>query len=208
MRDLLIAEDVVKSLLKYGLIAILLIAVIFVAIILILPRNVKKSAALKFKNYFNKHKTFGEILRFIIVGGIATLVDMFFMGVTMYFMQRNIYASFLNVFINTPNPSTLATVIGTAVGFCVGLIVNYILSILFVFNEKGKSKTAKGFIIFAALSLIGLLINMGGMYLGYDIMEINQWVVKIVVTIVVLIYNYISKRLLLFKNKSNKTNEG
>ena len=199
MTNLLIADATVRAILKYGLIALLLLVVIFVAIILIMPAKTRKNLVEKIKSYFAQHKTFGEILRFIIVGGIATVVDMFMMGVTMYFMQKEIYPSFLNVFINTPKPSTVATVVGTAIGFTVGLIVNYILSILFVFNEKGKSKTPKGFVIFTVLSIIGLLLNIAGMYLGYDVMKINQWIVKIVMTIIVLVYNYISKRLLLFK---------
>ncbi len=155
----------------------------------------------KIKQFFETHKTFAEIFRFLIVGTIATLVDMFMMGVAMYFIQREIYPSFINVFINTPTPSTFATIMGTAIGFICGLIVNYVLSILFVFNEKGKSKSTQGFIIFTVLSVIGLGLNMLGMYLCFDLMHINQWVSKIIVTIVVLIYNYVSKRLILFKNK-------
>lgn len=201
MTNLLVANETLAELLKYCLIAFLLLGVIFVAIIILMPAKSRKFVKEKIKNYFNKHKTFGEILRFLIVGSVATLVDMFFMGVTMFAMQKNIYPNFLNVFFNSPKPSTLATVIGTAVGFCVGLIVNYVLSILFVFNEKGKSKTKKGFVIFTVLSLIGLLINMCGMYLGYDILKLNQWVVKIIMTIVVLIYNYVTRKLLLFKKE-------
>ncbi len=207
MTNLLLSDSVVKEVLKYFAIAVLLLGVIFVAIVLITPRNTKRKLIEKTKEFFSHHKTFGEILRFIIVGGLATLIDMFFMGVTMYFMQKNIYQSFLNVFINTPNPSTAATVVGTAVGFTVGLIFNYILSILFVFNEKGKSKSTKGFIVFTVLSVIGLLLNVGGMYLGYDVLNINQWVVKIVMTLIVLVYNYISKKLLLFKKDKNQPNQ-
>lgn len=158
----------------------------------------------KIKQFFNEHKNLGEIFRFLIVGTIATLVDMFMMGVAMYFIQREIYPTFINTFINTPTPSTFATVMGTAVGFVSGLIVNYVLSIFFVFNEKGSSRSAKGFLIFTILSAIGLGLNMLGMYIGFDLMHINQWVTKIIVTIIVLVYNYVSRRLILFKNKPNK----
>lgn len=204
MTNLLIADSTVKTLLIYFAIALVSLLAIFAAVLLIMPRKTLKAIVEKIKAYFAVHKTFGEILRFIIVGGIATIVDMFMMGVTMYLMQKEIYPSFLNAFVNTPHPSTLATVVGTAVGFCVGLVVNYVLSILFVFNEKGNSKSAKGFMVFLVLSVIGLLINMGGMYVGYDLWRLNQWLVKIVMTIIVLVYNYISKRLLLFKNKTKK----
>lgn len=178
----------------------ILIATFFI-IFLSIPKKIYLTLFKKYKTFANEHKTASEIIRFIICGGIATVIDMFVMGVVMYLMQPNIYDTFLNVFINTPTPSTLSTVIGTGIGFLSGLVVNYVLSILFVFNEKGKSKSTKGFIIFAILSTIGLGINLAGMYIGFDLLGWDQWLVKVIVTIIVLIYNYISKRLLLFKNK-------
>lgn len=187
-----------------------IIGVCLFAIIMLLCLLVPREKFTKFGNrvteYFKTHKNAGEILRFIIVGGIATLVDMFTMGVVMYLMQKSIYTGFLNVFIHAPTPSTLATIIGTTVGFLVGLVVNYVLSILFVFNEKGNSKSAKGFMVFALLSAVGLGINILGTFIGFDLLHLNQWLVKIVMVFVVLVYNYISKKLLLFKNK-NKSKE-
>lgn len=161
----------------------------------------------KIKEYLNTHKTVAEILRFLIVGAIATLVDMFIMGVVMYALESEIYSSFINVFIGKSSPSTSATIIGTTVGFIIGLSVNYILSIFFVFNDKGKSKTAKGFLIFAILSIIGLAINVVGTYIGYDLIGLNQWVIKIIMILIVLVYNYISKRMILFTSKKSDNSE-
>lgn len=172
-----------------------------------IPRKYFTQLGEKMSKYYKEHKTVAEILRFVICGGIATIVDMFTMGVVMYLMQSNIYPNFINVFINSPTPSTLATILGTSVGFIVGLIVNYILSIFFVFDNKGNSKTAKGFMIFTVLSIIGLLINIVGTYIGFDLLHLNQWLVKVIMVIIVLIYNYISKRLVLFKNKPNPSNQ-
>lgn len=179
--------------------------ILFIAImtcILLIPRKYFTRIADKVTKLFKEKPILGEIVRFIIVGGIATIVDFLCMGLLMYLVQKNIYSSFINVFINAPTPSTLATILGTSFGFICGLIVNYILSILFVFNEKGNSKSTKGFIIFTVLSIIGLLINILGTFIGFDLLHINQWVVKIIMTIIVLIYNYISKKLVLFKKKS------
>lgn len=186
-----------------SIIGTILFAITLIAL-LIIPREKFTNIANAITGYLTKHKTIAEIIRFLIVGGIATLIDMFFMGVTMYAIEPNIYDSFINVFVNTPSPSTFATIMGTTVGFICGLIVNYILSIIFVFNEKGKSKSAKGFIIFALLSLIGLGINMLGTYIGYDLLNLHQWLVKIIMVFVVLVYNYISKKLVLFRDKSKK----
>jgi len=87
-----------------------------------------------------------------------------------------------------------------------GLLFNYVFSILLVFNKTDTTfaKTKKGFLVFTLLSLIGLLIHTLGMAVGYGILKINEWIIKIFLTIVVLIFNYISRKTIIF----NKQKEG
>jgi len=90
--------------------------------------------------------------------------------------------------------------VGTALGFSISLVFNYILSLLFVFEEKGEGKTVKGATLFVLLSLVGLIIHMVGMYLLYDLAKLNEWGIKIFLTLVVLIFNYLTRKFLIFKN--------
>ena len=154
-----------------------------------------------YKNFNEKHKKLCEIARFIIVGGIATVIDLFVMGLVLYAFNPALYPKFYNIWIGGGDPSTLATVIGTGTGFVVSLVFNYILSVLFVYEDKGNSKSVKGAILFAVFSIIGMLINMGGMWLGYDVCGINEWVTKIIMTLVVLVYNYTTRKLFIFKKE-------
>ncbi len=156
------------------------------------------------KDFNSKHKRLSEIIRFVISGGIATIVDWLVMGIILYCFNPSLYPKFYNVWIGkTGEPSTLATVIGTGAGFLVSLVVNYILSVVFVYSEKGNSKTTKGKILFAVLSAIGLFLNMIGMWFGRDVCHINEWIVKIIMTIIVLIYNYVTRKLFIFKTKDH-----
>lgn len=143
-----------------------------------------------------KYPTLLEIARFLLVGGLATVVDYLVMALTCYLLGF------------TALSEGVVNVIGTGCGFCVGLLVNYFLSVLFVFEHKGKSKSAYGFVVFALLSAVGLGIHLLGMYIGNVVWGLNEWLVKSVLTAVVLVYNYLSKRLLLFKKeKKNKEEE-
>ena len=151
------------------------------------------------KKLNEKYPLFMEIVRFGVVGVLATVVDMAAMGVVLYLFEPSLYSHFYNVWYGGGEPSTLATVVGTGTGFVLGLFVNYFLSVLFVFSEKGKSKSVYGFTVFAILSAIGLGIHLVGMYIGYDLLGINEWIVKIILTAIVMVYNYVSKKLLLFK---------
>ena len=138
----------------------------------------------KIKEFEKSHKRLCEIFRFVIVGGLATLIDMLVMGVILYLFNPSLYPRFYNVWVGkVGNPSTIATVVGTGTGFVVSLVFNYLLSVVFV---------------------IGLLINMGGMWLGYDVCHINEWITKIIMTLVVLVYNYVSRKLFIFKKDNKK----
>lgn len=155
----------------------------------------------------NQYPRLSEIIRFLIVGGLATIVDYLAMGVVLYLFNPSLYPHFYNVWIGGENPSTIATVIGTGIGFIAGLIFNYVFSILFVFHEKGESRSAKGFLLFSLFAFGGLLIHLLGMYVGYDLLRINEWIVKTFFTLVVLVYNYITRKLFIFKPQNPTEND-
>lgn len=163
-----------------------------------------------FLEFINQKNLVGEILRFIIVGGLATVVDFFAMGVTKYICQPSIYPSFLDVFLTFMNgikSSTFADMLGTGVGFICGLIANYLLSVIFVFNEEGNSKTANGIIKFVVFSLIGFGMHELGMFLFSRFTPVNEWIVKIIMTLIVLVYNYITRKLFIFNRKTTDQGE-
>ncbi len=155
-----------------------------------------------YKNFNEKHTKFCEFARFVIVGGITTLIDMLVMGVILYLFEPSLYPKFYNVWIGkVGDPKTIAAVIGTGTGFVVSVIFSYLLSIKFVYNDEGNSKTTKGVILFFVLAAGGLFLNMFGMWLGFDVIGINEWIVKIIMTLIVLFYNFATRKILIFKNQ-------
>ncbi len=159
-----------------------------------------------YKDFNEKHKKFCEFARFFLTGCIATLIDMFIMGIVLYIFEPSLYPKFYNVWFGGGDPSTIATVIGTGTGFVISLFCNYLMSIFLVFNNKGNSRTAKGAVLFFVLATVGLLINMAGMWLGYSVIGINEWVTKIIMTLIVLVYNFTTRKIFIFK-KDDKVSE-
>lgn len=148
-----------------------------------------------------------EILRFIIVGVVCTLVDF---GVSAL-VQYVIYPTpekyvFLGMTI------TFNIFLAALFGFIFGVITNYILSIVIVFKNVENKKTSRsvgGFMLFVLLSTIGFFINYAIKELGNMIinMETNfLWFVFVfgIATFIVLIYNYISRKLILFRPKKKE----
>lgn len=142
-----------------------------------------------------------EIFRFLVTGCIATLIDFVVMSMFIYLTSSFLFNSFLDVFLHGKQLApTYIVVIGTGLGFVISLIFNYILSCCFVFKNNEKAKTKKGFALFTLLSLVGLSIHLLGMYIGYDLLGVNEWIIKIILTFVVLFFNYITRKKLIFKD--------
>lgn len=147
---------------------------------------------------------FWEIFRFLLVGGIATLADYFVFWI-------------FDAWIFPESWGTVALVLSTALGFCVGLMVNWVLSVRFVFRdteEKVSVRSKKPFLTFALIGLIGLLITELGVvllvwalpsftlfgqtaFLGTDL---KKWFAKAIMTCLVLVWNYLGRKIFIFRS--------
>lgn len=91
----------------------------------------------------------------------------------------------------------------SACSFTVSVVVNYILSITVVFDTDKNANKGKQFVVFVILSLIGLGINQLIMWAGVawlgQYMERAYMVVKIFATGVVMVYNFISRKMFIEK---------
>ena len=120
-----------------------------------------------------------QLIKFGIVGVIATLIDLAVLMLLKEFMHVDVLAA-------------------SAVAFSVSVIANYILSMLFVFKSRGNSKV-KEFIVFVALSIGGLLLNQFIMWIGTEIMTAYYLWVKAFALVFVPIYNFVTRKIFLEK---------
>ncbi|MDI9518781.1 MAG: GtrA family protein, partial [Bacillota bacterium] len=92
--------------------------------------------------------------------------------------------------------------ISSVISFCISVIYNYIMSIVWVFEvDEEKSKT-QTFAMFIILSIIGLLINTVVMWLLVDGTDLMPYTIaKIIATAVVMVYNFISRKIFLEKKE-------
>lgn len=130
-----------------------------------------------------------EFIRYCIVGGLAFLVDF---GLLVLFKE-----------VILPKNGGWSLYVATAVGFTGGLVFNYVFSLLFVFNSAKHSKVGRSvsaFLIFAVIGGIGLGLTELGMYAGVSLLgEQYYMLVKVVVTGIVLVWNYLGRKVLIFK---------
>ena len=156
-----------------------------------------------------KQQLFWEIFRFLLVGGLATLADY----IVFWLFDGVIFPLFLwegEVWLG------ISLALSTAFGFVVGLIVNWILSVSFVFREvkdKEKAASKNSFLIFTIIGLIGLGLTELGIFVLVTVLpEITlfgaaaflgtawkKWIAKVIMTCIVLVFNYIGRKIFIFK---------
>lgn len=156
-----------------------------------------------------KGELFWEIFRFLLVGGTATLADYL-----LFWLLDGVLFPLLP-FGNGWGTSSL--VLATACGFLVGLLVNWVLSVHFVFRQvkdKQQASSKKSFFKFAVIGLVGLaLTELGVLLLVYILPEITlfhtqtllgtswtKWLAKVVMTCLVLVWNYLGRKLFIFRS--------
>lgn len=145
-----------------------------------------------------KKQRFFEIIRFLLVGGLSTILDY----ATTYGLGLLLAGFWFNAAVSN------------TVGHIVGLLVNFFLSVIFVYKQvknKEESKSFKAFALFVLVDIIGLLATILVMSLQdkfFPIVMINIFTLEIdiiwllckcVMTLICLIWNYIGRKKFIFK---------
>lgn len=122
-------------------------------------------------------KLIKQLFKFGIVGATAFLIDYGIFALLTYLGIHYLIAQIIS--------------------FILSLIFNYWASIKWVFDAK--KQTPKEIGLFMGLSVIGLGINELLLYIGVDKLGYHELIVKLLATIIVMIYNFITRKLLIEK---------
>lgn len=123
-------------------------------------------------------KLLAQFMKFGIVGVIAFVIDYGFMVL-------------LTEVFGVPY------LISTTVSFIISVVFNYFASMRFVFKRKDDMSRRREFVIFVVLSVIGLVINDVFMWLMVDFLFIDYRISKIVVTFIVAVWNFVTRKIFL-----------
>lgn len=156
-----------------------------------------------FAAFKNKQTTL-ELLKSMAVGLASNAVDFLLTAIFLYAYGHDSYDGFIGVFTgatvnNIPySPPFSVYITATVIGFISAMLVNYLLSSAFVFKYGNVGKGIRGFVKFLIFSGIGLGLTSLGSWIGYDVIGGNIWIVKLIVQLIVFVYNFITRRLFIF----------
>lgn len=125
-------------------------------------------------------KLISQIIKFGFVGFLCFFIDY---GI-MVFLTEALKINYL---------------ISSGCSFSVSVIVNYILSIKFVFDADRDANKVKQFLVFLLFSIGGLIINQIVMWVAVDLLGIFYMISKIGATAIVMVYNFITRKLFIEK---------
>lgn len=123
-------------------------------------------------------KLIEQIMKFGVVGVIAFVIAF---GVMVFLTE---------VFGIDP-------VISATVSFIISVIFNYAASMRYVFSHREGMSRTREFVIFVVLSAIGLGINDLLIWAGTDLASFDYRLVKIFATAVVMVWNFVTRKIFL-----------
>jgi putative flippase GtrA len=124
-----------------------------------------------------------QILKYALVGGAAFLIDFSLL----YFLTEYIHIHYI---------------LSATAAFVAGLLCNYILSVLWVFEERALSNKLAEFLIFSMIGLIGLLLNDGLIWSLTELGGMHYLLSKVLAAVAVFFWNFIARRQLLFVSRT------
>lgn len=138
------------------------------------------------KKIWKLYKKYEEIINYLIVGGLTTIVSL---G-TYYFC--------VYTFLDPENAFQLQ--LANIISWICCVTFAYFANRIFVFKSKRKDKLKEA-VSFYSSRIATLLMDMGIMFVFVTLIGFNDKIMKLVVQVVVTILNYVLSKLLVFKKK-------
>ncbi len=126
-----------------------------------------------------------QLFRYTLVGGLAFAVD---------FGSLFVCTEFFGIHY----------LLSAAIAFLLGLTANYLLSIIWVFNQRAVKNKLLEFYIFALLGIVGLGINELLIYVCTEFASMHYLFSKLVATGAAFLWNFASRKTILFQRSAPK----
>lgn len=136
------------------------------------------------RTLFEKYR---ELILYVFFGGLTTLVDW-----ASYWLMTDL----LHV------PYMAAAFLSQIFS----ILFAYVTNRRFVFESRvsGVRAVAAEMAKFFGARGVSLLLNMAVMFLGVDLLHVNDKVIKVIASVLVIVANYIFSKLFVFRDKGRK----
>lgn len=137
----------------------------------------------KLKELLSNKTLFGQFSRYVVIGGLAFVVDFGLFALCLYTFKWHY-------------------LLANLAGLVAGLVVNYILSISWAFSgceRKLENKKVAEFAVFSLVGITAVGINEFLMLVMVDAFKWQEMLSKVVAAAIVLMWNFGGRKLILFR---------
>ena len=129
-------------------------------------------------------KNYKQGILYLFFGALTTAVN-----IISYYASYNIFK--------------ISNVTSTILAWALAVLFAFVTNRIFVFESKEKKSFFKELWLFYLSRGLTMLLEVGAMWLFVDICLFNDWAVKIIANIVIILLNYVVSKFIVFK-KDNK----
>jgi len=144
---------------------------------------------------FIKACYFNETVRYLFIGVCTTLVNLVcFWGLKLFFESR------------MPELGKTGVTISNVLSIIVAILFAYVTNKIFVFGSKTNNfkELFFEFLRFVGGRLATMFIEVGGVYLMFNIMGWHPMVAKLITQVIVIVGNYFISKFLVFKGQKDQ----
>ena len=141
--------------------------------------------------HLSKYK---EQIMYLVVGGGTTAIDWIVFTLLVFFLPDLSSLPFSDRFPNA---------IEYTAAWIAAVLFAFWASKYFVFESAKKEGTVQ-FFKFVASRVLTLLLSLAGDFFLTGILEINEFLAKLIISVLVVVINYITSKLFVFNKKQEK----
>ncbi len=137
------------------------------------------------------YKKYKEIVNYLVVGGLTTVVSL------------AVYYGLTLTVLNPENPVQLQ--IANIISWIAAVTFAYFTNRKFVFESKTRGSAQGQEAVKFYLARVGtLLMDMGIMAVGVNVLHFNDKIVKLFVQVVVTVANYVFSKIIVFRKRESE----
>lgn len=139
------------------------------------------------KKIWSLYKKYEEIVNYLIVGVMTTVVSWAAYGICKLIMDVN---------------DALMMQIAVVIRWVAGVVFGYFTNRRFVFKSKNPNMLQEA-VGFAGSRVVTLFLDMFVMWLLPSVLHVNDWIATFVSAVLVTVMNYIFSKFIVFRKKKN-----
>ena len=134
----------------------------------------------RLKTLFNRHR---EVILYVLFGGLTTVVD-WCVSFGLYAIEFNVHAS-------------------NVIAWCAAVLFAFVTNRVLVFQSesRGIGAIGKELAVFSGGRVVTLLLQEALVFIFFDCIGWNKYVVKVIAAVVVVVSNYFVSKFFVFRKK-------